>query len=212
MYIVSSNPGHGQKLNVVDTLTNFLFCPNEQYGKGCSEGSVICRSSCASSSLMASASCDVDLFDYINKNDEREGGCGDDLMELMIPSVSTSGASATATDDSDAEGEVAQRALKVAKMRGSTSERLGYKCSSAAIRREFFDFRCPKGCPTGQRCLTGGIVTLESTQQRRTFNTQRETLQAVRAHVIGRLTDFCIMDGEVRCPHSLLSSFWPFTF
>ncbi len=31
MYIVSSNPGHGQKLNVVDTLTNFLFCPNEQY-------------------------------------------------------------------------------------------------------------------------------------------------------------------------------------
>jgi hypothetical protein len=161
---------------------------------------------------MASASYDLDLFDYINENDAVVIGGGVDLMELMIPSVSTSGASATATDDSDAEGEVAQRALKVAKMCGSTSERLGYKCSSDVIRREFFDFRCPKGCPTDQRCLTGGIVTLESTQQRRTFNTQRETLQAVRAHVIGRLTDFCIMDGEVRCPHSLLSSFWPFTF
>jgi len=127
------------------------------------------------------------------------------LMDLLVPEnpdgeILFNLSSEIENDGEEAEAEdVASEDLyqpKKKRMFLSASERLSNRVDPELVLSEFLKFNCPLKCPSGGKCLTSGLVTIDSTTQCRTDNMNRTTMQAVKEYAFGRVIGFRVIEEE----------------
>ena len=114
-----------------------------------------------------------------------------DLMDLLI----TNQRSETNYDGETAEEEddVRKEACLDAQQKRvilPTPERLSVRINPALIKSAFCNFNCPPKCPSGGKCLTSGLVTIDSATKCRVMNMQRGSLHEIKKHLVGRVIGF----------------------
>ena len=121
---------------------------------------------------------------------------GVDLMELLYPS--TTGLRSENMNGGPAEEEdVGEENVRSAKRKRNilpTSER--WSTSLEEIPSSYGRFKCPPKCPSGGKCLTSGMVTIDSTSQCRLMNKQRGCLRDIKAHLVARLMGFRVVNTD----------------
>jgi hypothetical protein len=78
------------------------------------------------------------------------------------------------------------------------SERLSTRCEHQELKQEFLKFECPAKCPNRQKCLTSGLVTLDSTAEQRLMNKHQNKLSEIKKVVVARLLGFRLVENDVR--------------